>query len=260
MNAAVSCLGIRVFEARQILRANWLPIVGGGGAGAALSLFGTAWACGMARLPPPLSLAVVHRSVMSALGMAGAEQVGASPALAVASIILTGVYGASLGPSLLDQLGFGETKSTSLNQELPTEKDMASTAAAEIVNDNDASGQHGGGKEEEKEVENKEKEEEKGREGEDNDDDDDDDDDNSHEVVRGVSMGQSSHAIGTAALMGRGEDSSAAVASVALCAAGVVHTTLLALPPVRLLVRALVTRKLAPALTPPRPAAASTFY
>jgi len=259
MNAAVSCLGIRVFEARQILRANWLPIVGGGGAGAALSLFGTAWACGMARLPPPLSLAVVHRSVMSALGMAGAEQVGASPALAVASIILTGVYGASLGPSLLDRLGFGETKSSSLNQELPTGKDAAFAAAAESINDNDASGQNGGGKEEEKEIENKEKEERKEREGED-DDDDDDDDDNSHEVVRGVSMGQSSHAIGTAALMGRGEDSSAAVASVALCAAGVVHTTLLALPPVRLLVRALVTRKLAPALTPPRPAAASTFY
>jgi len=251
MNAAVSCLGIRVFEARRTLQANWRPIVGGGGVGAALSLFGTAWACGVAKLPPPLSLALVHRSVMSALGMAGAEQVGASPTLAVASIILTGVYGASLGPSLLDRLGFDGPKSSSMSQKSTTEMDASSAAKADGCRASDHSD---AGREEEKEIENKERaldgdEEVKRGDG----------DDDGHAVVRGVSMGQSSHAIGTATLMGRGEASAAAVASVALCAAGVVHTTLLALPPVRRLVHSLVARKL-PGLTPPRPAAASTFY
>ena len=56
-------------------------------------------------MPKPLGLALTQRSVMSALGIAGSQILETSPNLAVASILLTGVYGASLGGLVLDAMG-----------------------------------------------------------------------------------------------------------------------------------------------------------
>jgi len=57
-------------------------------------------------LPAPLSLPLLHRSVMSALGIDGSLVVGpeCDPKLAVASILITGCLGASLGKALLEAL------------------------------------------------------------------------------------------------------------------------------------------------------------
>lgn len=54
-------------------------------------------------VPAPLSLPLLHRSVMSALGIEGSQAVGpeCDPKLAVASILITGCIGASLGNTLL---------------------------------------------------------------------------------------------------------------------------------------------------------------
>jgi len=55
-------------------------------------------------LPAPLALPLIHRSVMSALGIEGSQAVGpeSDPKLAVASILITGCIGASLGNALLE--------------------------------------------------------------------------------------------------------------------------------------------------------------
>jgi len=55
-------------------------------------------------IPAPLSLPLLHRSVMSALGIEGSQAIGpeCDPKLAVASILITGCIGASLGNSLLN--------------------------------------------------------------------------------------------------------------------------------------------------------------
>mmetsp|Transcript_81324 Transcript_81324/g.162251 ORF Transcript_81324/g.162251 Transcript_81324/m.162251 type:complete len:513 (-) Transcript_81324:412-1950(-) len=191
MNAAVSALGLRMFDSRSVLEENWKPLVGGAGASSLFALFGTAWAAGHAQLPPQLGLMLSQRSVMSALGMAGAEQLGASPALAVASILLTGVYGASLGPPLLSALG------------MPA-----------------ASASNGASLTQEEEREGK-----------------------VNEVSRGVAMGASAHAIGTASLM-TSEPGAAAVSSVALCVAGIVHTAVLSIPSAQALVKGLASPKI----------------
>ena len=73
MNAAVSALGIRMFDSRRVLEENWQPLLGGAGISALFGLFGTAYAVGQADLPKPLGLALTQRSVMSALGIAGAN-------------------------------------------------------------------------------------------------------------------------------------------------------------------------------------------
>lgn len=54
-------------------------------------------------VPPPLSLPLVNRSVMSALGIANSEIIGpeCDPKLAVASILITGCIGASVGNAML---------------------------------------------------------------------------------------------------------------------------------------------------------------
>jgi len=55
-------------------------------------------------VPAPLSLPMLHRSVMSALGIEGSLAIGpeCDPKLAVASILITGCIGASLGNALLE--------------------------------------------------------------------------------------------------------------------------------------------------------------
>lgn len=60
-------------------------------------------------VPAPLSLPLLNRSVMSALGIDGSKTIGApcEPQLAVASILITGCIGASFGNAVIDViLGF----------------------------------------------------------------------------------------------------------------------------------------------------------
>lgn len=54
------------------------------------SLFGTAAAAGAVGLTPRLSMTLTQRSVMSSLGIPAASLLGGNPALAVASILVTG--------------------------------------------------------------------------------------------------------------------------------------------------------------------------
>ena len=54
------------------------------------SLFGTAAAGGAVGLPTGLSMTLTQRSVMSSLGIPAASLLGGNPALAVASILVTG--------------------------------------------------------------------------------------------------------------------------------------------------------------------------
>merc|ERR1712070_1107647 len=66
---------------------------------------------------------------MSALGIAGANMLGTSPNLAVASILLTGVYGASLGGSLLEALGIDPEQSATRGVSIGTSAHAIGTAS-----------------------------------------------------------------------------------------------------------------------------------
>lgn len=64
MSAAVSALGLRMFDSRSVLQDNWRPLIGGAGVASLFSLFTTPWAAGkVAQLPPQLGLALSQRSV-----------------------------------------------------------------------------------------------------------------------------------------------------------------------------------------------------
>ena len=60
-----------------------------------------------------------------------------------------------------------------------------------------------------------------------------------HNAPRGLAMGASSHGVGTASLIQKGEQEAAALSSVGMILTGVCHTLLCATPAVRSLVHAL---------------------
>jgi putative effector of murein hydrolase len=105
LSTCCCALGVRMFYSRRILAENLVPLVISTAASTVLSLFGTTAVCGAAKLPPKLTLTLAQRSVMSSLGIPAAALLGGIPAVAVASILLTGVYGASFGRSILDNIG-----------------------------------------------------------------------------------------------------------------------------------------------------------
>lgn len=94
-----------MFYARSILAENLGPLVGSTLWSSMTSLFGTSLTCGALGIPATLGVTLAQRSVMSSLGLPAANLLGGSSALAVASILLTGVYGASAGTTLLTAIG-----------------------------------------------------------------------------------------------------------------------------------------------------------
>jgi predicted murein hydrolase (TIGR00659 family) len=68
---------------------------------AAASAVGIAWALGGSA---PLLLSLAPKSVTSPIAMGIAEQIGGLPSLTAAMVVLTGIFGATFGPWLLDRL------------------------------------------------------------------------------------------------------------------------------------------------------------
>eukprot|EP00612_Vaucheria_litorea_P008341 CAMPEP_0171470518 /NCGR_PEP_ID=MMETSP0946-20130122/195_1 /TAXON_ID=109269 /ORGANISM="Vaucheria litorea, Strain CCMP2940" /LENGTH=429 /DNA_ID=CAMNT_0011999909 /DNA_START=187 /DNA_END=1473 /DNA_ORIENTATION=- len=105
LNACCTALGVRMFYSRKILFENSIPLLASSLISSAISVFGTTAACGALGITPKLSLTLAQRSVMSSLGISAANMLGGNPGLAVFSILLTGIYGASFGRSVLDKIG-----------------------------------------------------------------------------------------------------------------------------------------------------------
>mmetsp|Transcript_33467 Transcript_33467/g.78228 ORF Transcript_33467/g.78228 Transcript_33467/m.78228 type:complete len:579 (-) Transcript_33467:128-1864(-) len=115
LNAAVTGLGVRMYFASPLWLdnpRNFRAVLASCSVSGLFSLFFTALVSlsrsSPLRIPTPLSLPVLNRSVMSALGIAGAITIGpeCDPKLAVASILITGCIGASFGRTLLRALRF----------------------------------------------------------------------------------------------------------------------------------------------------------
>mmetsp|Transcript_61980 Transcript_61980/g.119467 ORF Transcript_61980/g.119467 Transcript_61980/m.119467 type:complete len:488 (-) Transcript_61980:152-1615(-) len=111
--AAVTGLGVRMYNTTEL----WLDspedfrcVLATCSASGCISLgvtaLGAVFPQSPLSVPAPLSLPMLHRSVMSALGIEGSLAIGpeCDPKLAVASILITGCIGASLGNALLEAL------------------------------------------------------------------------------------------------------------------------------------------------------------
>mmetsp|Transcript_37745 Transcript_37745/g.87215 ORF Transcript_37745/g.87215 Transcript_37745/m.87215 type:complete len:480 (+) Transcript_37745:63-1502(+) len=147
LNAAVTGLGVRMYYTTPL----WLDspkdfrcVLATCGVSGIFSIVFTALAA-VARaspigVPAPLSLPLLHRSVMSALGIEGSQAVGpeCDPKLAVASILITGCIGASLGKSLLQAIGLDASSPIVLGTSMGCSAHSIGTAGLISTGDTDA--------------------------------------------------------------------------------------------------------------------------
>lgn len=108
LRPAVVALGWLVYRQRDELRRWAAPLLVGSAVGSAVSLIATPWIARAAGAGPELQAALALKSVTSAVGVDLATRLGVDAALTVPFVILTGILGAAIGPTLLRRvLGSG---------------------------------------------------------------------------------------------------------------------------------------------------------
>jgi putative effector of murein hydrolase len=111
LGPAVVALAWPLWERRAVLRARFgrFAIASlAGGAAAAISATGLAWALG---LPHDVLLSLAPKSVTAPVAMGVAEKLGGIPALAAVFAVVTGMVGALSGKYLFDLLRIGRNAS-----------------------------------------------------------------------------------------------------------------------------------------------------
>lgn len=100
----VAALGVLLFERRRLLRGELLPIAATTAASAMVSLFLTAFLARALAIPNSLGVASLLRCVASPFAADLTGLIGASPTLAIATIVTTGFIGVVLGQPIFDIL------------------------------------------------------------------------------------------------------------------------------------------------------------
>ena len=98
---ATCVLGVSIYHKRQLLKERFLPICAGCFAGALVSMISTFLLCRLFGLSELLRLSLMPKSVTTPIAVELAQQVGGIPALAVAAVIFTGIFGNIIAPWLI---------------------------------------------------------------------------------------------------------------------------------------------------------------
>jgi predicted murein hydrolase (TIGR00659 family) len=104
LGPAVMAFAIPIYEQRRLIRNHWPVLVIGVLAGSAIAFSSSwllAWALG---LSPDLRLSLLPRSVTTPFALAFVKSVGGTPELTATCVVITGLFGASLGELLLHWL------------------------------------------------------------------------------------------------------------------------------------------------------------
>ena len=102
---AITALRFSLFEQRQMLSQNLLPLICGASMTVAFSLFFTATMCNLIRLDSDVGLCLLTRSVSMSMAVPVVETFKANLGLAAAALVIQGSMGAALGRKLLDLIG-----------------------------------------------------------------------------------------------------------------------------------------------------------
>ncbi|KAK4532858.1 hypothetical protein CCYA_CCYA14G3715 [Cyanidiococcus yangmingshanensis] len=102
LGPSLMALAFRLYRARALLGRHLLPLCGGSGFAAVFSLFWTTLASRVLGLKTPaLRRALLPRSITMPLAIASANRLRADTGITVASVLISGILGASLGPTIL---------------------------------------------------------------------------------------------------------------------------------------------------------------
>ncbi|MDR1621363.1 MAG: LrgB family protein [Synergistaceae bacterium] len=104
LSPATALLAVSVYNRRELLWKNLLPIAAGCFVGAATSWFSTLLLCRFFRLNPTLTASLMPKSVTTPIAMELSSHRGGIVSLTVAAVIFTGILGAVFAPLLIKAL------------------------------------------------------------------------------------------------------------------------------------------------------------
>ena len=106
LGPAVISLAISMYEKRKLMKDNLAEVGTAVGVSTFGGLYGTAFLVRLLDVGNPfLRLSLLSRNITSPLAMAIAAIIGADASLAVTAVVITGVFGANFGASILSALG-----------------------------------------------------------------------------------------------------------------------------------------------------------
>jgi predicted murein hydrolase (TIGR00659 family) len=104
LQPATALLAVSIYNRRELLRKNLLPVVAGCFAGAATSWFSVLLLCRLFRLDLALTASLTPKSVTTPIAMELSQHRGGIVSLTVAAVIFTGILGAVFAPFLIKRL------------------------------------------------------------------------------------------------------------------------------------------------------------
>ena len=101
---ATAILGLRIYNQRAVLRANFIPLIAGCAAGSAASLLSVRILGRLFRLDDHIILSLLPKSVTTAIAIDLSSAQGGLTGITVSSVIITGIFSAFVSPYLIKAL------------------------------------------------------------------------------------------------------------------------------------------------------------
>jgi len=98
---ATACLAVPIYSRRELLKKDWLPILVGCTAGALTSLLSVYALCRLFGLDRQLTMSLLPKSVTTPIAVAISSGHGGIPSITVAAVVITGISGNLMAPSLI---------------------------------------------------------------------------------------------------------------------------------------------------------------
>lgn len=104
LGPATAVLALSVYNQLEVLKKHFLPILAGCLAGSVTSMLSAWLLCRLFKLEDALTMSMIPKSVTTPIAMGISEAHGGIVPVTVAAVIVTGILGAALAPSLIKLL------------------------------------------------------------------------------------------------------------------------------------------------------------
>ena len=98
---ATASLALSIYSQFSVLKKNWLPVIAGTAVGSAVSMGSVLLLCRAFHLDEKLTAAMLPKSVTTPIAMEISKAHGGLVPVTVAAVVVTGILGAMLAPSLI---------------------------------------------------------------------------------------------------------------------------------------------------------------
>ena len=98
---ATACLAVSIYTRVELLKKNWLPILVGCAVGSVTSMGSVYGLCRLFRLDESITAALIPKSVTTPIAVSISGAHGGITSITVVAVILTGILGSILAPTLI---------------------------------------------------------------------------------------------------------------------------------------------------------------